>query len=1143
MSQPSVPTTPAAPTLGADAITSPAAPAQSAAGDKFYGHQLIAEVAERMMMSLFSCARDSMAATPDARSVSSPDAPRLAHFVAYALYRTRLPMIVTYYAFVLLRRLKQRFPVARGSSGHRLFISAFMLATKMVCDDAYNNKSWTIVGQGLFSLQEVNQMERELLGYLGLAVNVTREELASIAADLVEFGAPVVTLNDLNAMRLRTPRRPVGESPPRAKRTSAAPATPRRRSQYNMATLRLDSWASHTAAASGMAASAKSAPATMRHHRRTGSEWTTHPAHHAAAHAGARASLPAHNSAPLAALKTAPMGDVPVMPPYACAHADTGESPMMWAAFYSTTNVSNISMATPSTLASSVRPTPPSSVSDLASPWTQPNYMFSTAGLPPVPPLDPSLVSCKPPTYTVDMGAALGSAPPLTSFGRHSPAYHKDTARAPICSRDKGGVRECRDAPVGPPLLCVPRAPARRLYGRHPCGGPRRPMERCARGDAHLSLGSESSMATLASVNASEKDARLLFDSSDTLCESALFPCGPATLCGAVREKHEAAFARVVAERVPRHVTSPTLRRTVRRMYQWLPRRYTLAALVPAVVLAVVTGGIPVAMTHVVGRAFAAFVAFDPAQRGADAALRSSILVDVYTLLGLAAGTLLMRSAMVALWMYVGDRGAQGWQAYVYRSVARNPAAWFDLGMGLDGAGPDGAGDMGAGGLMGLYVRDADDIRYGMGFRMGTLVHSAAAMLASAVFALMRSWKLALVIFAILPLLVVATAVGEVLAAPLQAADRARAASLSALLDRGVALLPTLKAFGAQDAQARRLAAAIARCRSTYMRLSCVWAVRLGVVSTLGLLTFVQGFAYGSYLVRHGQATPATVLSTFLASLVAMGQLQSILLQLALVEKGKVAAAKLEELATSYVAAGERGAAAPRAPPPASTVALAARQGEVTLQHVWMAYPARPDTLVLRNVNMFFAAAEHTYILGESGSGKSSIAQLLLRAYEPQAGFVCLDGVDVCALSPAWYQAQVAGVAQHAFVLDGSVEANLRAAGAADRIPDACRVMQLDDVVRALPHGLATRIGRGGVELSGGQKQRLALARAFVRDPLVLVLDEATSALDSRTATAVQNAVRTWRTGRTTIIITHDARQVAPHDYCYLMADGGNVGG
>ncbi|KAF8484103.1 hypothetical protein JB92DRAFT_1629761 [Gautieria morchelliformis] len=151
---------------------------------------------------------------PSSASPSTPT-PTLAHFVAYALHRTRLHPSVTFTALFLLSRLKSRFPAARGSSGHRLFISAFMIASKVVCDDTYSNKSWTVVGQGMFSLREINQMEREMCGYLDWILNIPPK-------DLVEFDA-----------RVRKEYAPNGPCPPfvhppqpAAPAATSSPATP-----------------------------------------------------------------------------------------------------------------------------------------------------------------------------------------------------------------------------------------------------------------------------------------------------------------------------------------------------------------------------------------------------------------------------------------------------------------------------------------------------------------------------------------------------------------------------------------------------------------------------------------------------------------------------------------------------------------------------------------------------------------------------------------------------------------------------------------------------------------------------------------------------------------------------------------------------
>ena len=153
--------------------------------------------------SLFQCPNIPTAVAPGAPT------PALAHFVAYALHRTRLPSIVTFAALLLLQRLKTRFPAARGSSGHRLFISAFMIASKIICDDTYSNQSWGIVAQKMFALKEINQMEREMCGYLEWNLNVSGSELESFERKVrAEHGprVPVVAVYPTSEHR---PIRPV----------------------------------------------------------------------------------------------------------------------------------------------------------------------------------------------------------------------------------------------------------------------------------------------------------------------------------------------------------------------------------------------------------------------------------------------------------------------------------------------------------------------------------------------------------------------------------------------------------------------------------------------------------------------------------------------------------------------------------------------------------------------------------------------------------------------------------------------------------------------------------------------------------------------------------------------------------------------
>ncbi|CAK5281666.1 unnamed protein product [Mycena citricolor] len=158
----------------------PVPPAQippSSKSDPFYGYEYIASLSARFITHLFAC--------PPFPPQSSHSQAKLPYFIAYALHRTKLHAAVTYAALVLLQRLKARFPTARGSSGHRLFISAFMIASKVICDDTYSNKSWSIVAQGMFTLREINQMEREMCNYLDWELTVD-EPILSQFQNLVQ---------------------------------------------------------------------------------------------------------------------------------------------------------------------------------------------------------------------------------------------------------------------------------------------------------------------------------------------------------------------------------------------------------------------------------------------------------------------------------------------------------------------------------------------------------------------------------------------------------------------------------------------------------------------------------------------------------------------------------------------------------------------------------------------------------------------------------------------------------------------------------------------------------------------------------------------------------------------------------------------
>ncbi|EXJ81375.1 hypothetical protein A1O3_07666 [Capronia epimyces CBS 606.96] len=195
---------------------------------------------------------------------------------------------------------------------------------------------------------------------------------------------------------------------------------------------------------------------------------------------------------------------------------------------------------------------------------------------------------------------------------------------------------------------------------------------------------------------------------------------------------------------------------------------------------------------------------------------------------------------------------------------------------------------------------------------------------------------------------------------------------------------------------------------------------------------------------------------------------------------------------------------------------------------------------------MFVQGIQTTFIIGRSGSGKSTVGQLLLRFYEAQNGTISIDGHDLQDIETTWIRNNITLVQQQTILFTETVFKNIALGHhnysrvTASRVGSCLKMADLQSTIEALPQGVDTKVGRGGSSLSGGQKQRIAIARARLRDTPVLIMDEATSALDSTSRTSVMQAIRRWRQNKTTIIITHDLTQIHCEDMVYVL-DGGRV--
>jgi ATP-binding cassette subfamily B protein len=223
-------------------------------------------------------------------------------------------------------------------------------------------------------------------------------------------------------------------------------------------------------------------------------------------------------------------------------------------------------------------------------------------------------------------------------------------------------------------------------------------------------------------------------------------------------------------------------------------------------------------------------------------------------------------------------------------------------------------------------------------------------------------------------------------------------------------------------------------------------------------------------------------------------------------------------------------------------LALRDPQGRISFEAVTFSYDGRRH--VLRNLDLSIEPGSVVALVGPSGAGKTTFCNLIPRFYEPDSGVVRLDGLDVRTLTLRSLRAAVGVVQQEVFLFTGTVRENIAygnpEAGEAE-ILRAAQLAGADEFIRGLPSGYDTHIGEKGVRLSGGQKQRLSIARAFLKDPRVLILDEATSSLDTHTERVIQQALKTLICGRTTLIIAHRLSTIRHADEILVLTEEGIV--
>ena len=414
------------------------------------------------------------------------------------------------------------------------------------------------------------------------------------------------------------------------------------------------------------------------------------------------------------------------------------------------------------------------------------------------------------------------------------------------------------------------------------------------------------------------------------------------------------------------------------------------------------------------------------------------------------------------------------------------------------------------------------------------LIGNAFAVATVAVILLVLSPVLGGVALVMLPIIVLTSKKYSGTVRPALGTLQRERGELAGVVEEAISGIRAVKGFGAEGVLEDRLGRQADAVRDEAMAVVRTRATYSPYLNVVPLVELVAINWVGGYLVLHHHITIGLLLAFNTYLVLLTGPLQSIGWFVVQLQRALVSSRRIEAIMHLQPTITE--------PPADRAVPLPEGHGAVAFRSVSFGYPEAPRP-VLDDFDLDIEGGEVIALVGPTGSGKSTVAALIARLYDPGTGSVTLDGIDVRHLKVAAVRAAVGVVFEDNFLFDGTVADNLRVgrAGASDaELREAARLAQAAEFVEALPDGYDTLIGERGMSLSGGQRQRLALARAILARPRVLVLDDATSAVDAAKEREILEGIGALMGDRTIVIISHRAATIALADRVVLL-DAGQV--
>ncbi|OUZ99838.1 ABC transporter [Macleaya cordata] len=474
----------------------------------------------------------------------------------------------------------------------------------------------------------------------------------------------------------------------------------------------------------------------------------------------------------------------------------------------------------------------------------------------------------------------------------------------------------------------------------------------------------------------------------------------------------------------------------------------------------------------------------------------------------------------VACWVVTGERQAARIRGLYLKNILRQDIAFFDK-------------EINMGEVVGRMSGDTVLIQNAIGEKAGKFIQLVSTFLGSFVIAFIKGWLLTLVMLSSIPPLAISAAVMSILIGKMASREQTTYSQAGIIVQETISSIKTVASFTGENQAITKYKKSLTSAYTSGVQEGL--AAGLGVGSSLFILycSYALAIWFGARMIIEKGYTGGDVINVITALLTGSLSLGQATPCLAAFAAGKAAAFKVFETINRKPKIDACDTSSGRI--------LDDIRGDIELRDVYFSYPTRPDEKIFNGFSLFIPSSKTTALVGQSGSGKSTVISLTERFYDPQEGEVLIDGINLKEFQLLWVRKKIGLVSQEPVLFPSSIKDNIaygKDDATREEIKIAAELANAAKFIDKLPQGLDTMVGEHGTQLSGGQKQRIAIARAILKDPRILLLDEATSALDAKSEQTVQEALDRVMVNRTTVIVSHRLSTVRNADMIAVIHQG-----